>query len=68
MDEGKEADVIFLDFTKAFDTIPLGILLDKLSKCETNRFMLNGVINSLDGRAKSVVANGAISDWCASVF
>jgi len=31
VDEGKAVDVVYLDFSKAFDTIPLSILLEKLA-------------------------------------
>ena len=44
MDDRKVLDVDFGDFRKAFD-IPHGTLLDKLSNCEINRFMLHRLMN-----------------------
>lgn len=40
VDEGKTVDIIFLYFSKALITILHSVLLDKLSNCEINRFML----------------------------
>ncbi|GAB0208768.1 hypothetical protein GRJ2_003342500 [Grus japonensis] len=63
VDEGKVVDVVFLDFSKAFDTVPHSILLDKLSNCGMSGFTVRWVKNWLKGRAQRVVVNGATSGW-----
>ncbi|KAK4822655.1 hypothetical protein QYF61_018607 [Mycteria americana] len=63
VDEGKVVDVVFLDFSKACDTVPHSILLDKLSNCEMSRFMVRLVKNWRNGRAQRVVLNGATCGW-----
>jgi len=63
VDEGKVVDVVFLDFSKAFDTVPHSILLDTLSNCGMSRFTVHWVKNWLKGRAQRVVVNGATSGW-----
>ena len=65
MDEGKAVAVVILDFSKAFDTVPHSILLDKLSNCGMSRFTVRWVKNWLNGRAQRVVVNGATSGWQA---
>lgn len=60
VDEGKAADIIFLDFSKAFDTVSRSILLDKVSNCEINRITLCWVMSWLSG---SSAANRATSGW-----
>ncbi|KAK4811088.1 hypothetical protein QYF61_016374 [Mycteria americana] len=61
VDEGKVVDVVFLDFSKAFDAVPHSILLDKLSNWDMSRYTVRWVNNWLKGRAQRVVLNGATS-------
>lgn len=51
VDEGEMAYVIFLNPCKPFGTIPHSILLDRLSDCDTKRYIVHGVMNWLDGGA-----------------
>ncbi|GAB0182404.1 oxygen-regulated protein 1 [Grus japonensis] len=61
MDEGKAVDVVYLDFSKAFDGISHSILLEKLAAHGLNRRTLCWVKNWLDGWAQRVVVNGVKS-------
>ena len=63
VDEGKAVDVVFPDFSKAFDTVPHSILLEVLSNCGMSGFMVRWVKNWLKGRAQRVIAHGAASGW-----
>ena len=62
-DEGKAVDVVYLDFSKAFDTVSHGLLLQKLAVCGLDRYTLGWVRNWLEGRAQRVVVNGIKSSW-----
>ncbi|KAJ7424662.1 hypothetical protein BTVI_05707 [Pitangus sulphuratus] len=57
VDEGKAVDVVYLDFSKAFDTFSHRIPLEKLATCGLDRG------TTLDGWEQRVVVNGAISSW-----
>jgi len=63
VDEGKAVDVVYLDFSKAFDTVSHSILLQKLAVRGLDRYTLGWVRNWLEGRAQRVVVNGAKSGW-----
>ncbi|KAK4823624.1 hypothetical protein QYF61_004357 [Mycteria americana] len=63
VDEGKAVDVVYLDFSKAFDTISHSILLEKLAAHGLDGCTLCWVKNRLDGRAQRVVVNGVYSSW-----
>ena len=51
VDEGKAVDVVYLDFSKAFDTVSHSILLQKLADRGLDRYILRWVRNWLEGRA-----------------
>ncbi|GAB0207809.1 mitochondrial enolase superfamily member 1 [Grus japonensis] len=63
VDEGRAVDVVYLDFSKAFDTISHNILIDKLRKCGSDEWTVRWVENWLNGRAQRVVISGAESSW-----
>jgi len=64
VDEGKAADVIYLDFSKAFDTGLHSILLEKLGAAHgLDGCTLHWIKNRLNGRAQGVVVNGVKSSW-----
>ena len=61
VDEGKAVNVVYLDFSKAFDTVPHNILMDKLAGLDG--CMLCWVKHWLDGWAQRVVVSGVKSSW-----
>uniref|UniRef100_A0A8B9V0B7 Reverse transcriptase domain-containing protein n=1 Tax=Anas zonorhyncha TaxID=75864 RepID=A0A8B9V0B7_9AVES len=63
VDEGRVVDVIYLDFSKAFDTVSHDILLAKLRKCGIDEWTVRWVENWLTGQAQRVVISGTESGW-----
>ncbi|KAF4795891.1 hypothetical protein TURU_089436 [Turdus rufiventris] len=63
VDAGKAEDVVYLDFSKAFDTVSHSILLEKLAVHGLDRSTLCWVKNRLDGWVQRKVVNGAASSW-----
>ncbi|KAK4824935.1 LOW QUALITY PROTEIN: hypothetical protein QYF61_021555 [Mycteria americana] len=63
VDKGKAVDVVYLDFSKAFDTISHSILLEKLAAHGLDGRMLPWVKHWLDGQAQRVVVKGFKSSW-----
>ncbi|PKU45306.1 rna-directed dna polymerase from mobile element jockey-like [Limosa lapponica baueri] len=63
VDKGKAVDVVYLDFSKAFDAISDSILLEKLAACALDGCTLHWVKNGLNVRAQRVAVNGVKSSW-----
>ena len=61
--EGKAVDVVYLDFSKAFDTVSHSILLQKLAVCGLDRYTLAWVRSLLEGQAQRAVVYGVKSSW-----
>ncbi|CAM4650280.1 unnamed protein product [Caretta caretta] len=63
VDEGKAVDVLFLDFSKAFDTVSHSILANKLRKYGLDEWTIRWIESWLDCRAQRVMINGSMSSW-----
>jgi hypothetical protein len=63
IDSELETDVIYLDFAKAFDTVPHRRLLFKLRKAGIRGKVLNWIESFLDKRRQKVVLRNGSSSW-----
>ncbi|KAJ8027731.1 RNA-directed DNA polymerase from mobile element jockey [Holothuria leucospilota] len=63
LDCGHSVDVIYLDFSKAFDKVPLGRLMVKLHRLGIKGSCADWINSWLNGRSQRVVVNGNFSSW-----
>ncbi|CAM5151147.1 unnamed protein product [Eretmochelys imbricata] len=63
LDKGNAVDLIYLDFSKASDTMPHGELLVKLEKMGINMKIERWIRNWLTGRLQWVLSKGELSGW-----
>ena len=61
VDAGRAVDVVYLDFSKAFDTVSHNILLGKLSKCGLDEWSVKWIENWLNGRTHRGLSSAALS-------
>ncbi|CAM4572670.1 unnamed protein product [Caretta caretta] len=65
VDEGKAVDMLFLDFSKAFDTVSHSILASKIKKYRLDEWTIRWIEIWRDHGAQRVVINGSMSSWQA---
>jgi len=58
--EGRAVEVVYINFSKAFDTVSHKILLGNLRKCGLDEWLLRWIENWLNGRTQRVVISSAI--------
>ncbi|GAB0204749.1 mitochondrial enolase superfamily member 1 [Grus japonensis] len=61
--EGRAVDIVYPDFSKAFDTISNNTLISKLRKCVLDEWTVRWVQNRLNDRGPRFVISGAESSW-----
>lgn len=65
LDRGEPVDVVYMDFQKAFDSVPHQRLLAKLDAYGIGGKLKNWLGSFLTGRSQRVAVNGRVSDWTA---
>ncbi len=63
LDRGDSLDVVYLDFAKAFDSVPHERLLRKLRAFGINQQIIKWSESFLTGRKQRVLVNGSESAW-----
>jgi len=63
VDEGRAMDVVYLNFSKAFDTVSHNIHIGKLGKCGLDEWPVRWIENWLNGRTQKVVMSGNEFSW-----
>ena len=65
VDQGYGVDIAYLDFSKAFDSVPHLRLIQKLASYGFSGKLLLWLRGFLSNRYQRVILNGSFSSWCA---
>ena len=63
LDSNQPIDLVYLDFSKAFDKVAHQYLLEKLKAIGISGKLLTWITNWLSNRRQRVLINGKFSDW-----
>ena len=63
LDEGLYIDYIYMDFQKAFDTVPHKSLIEKIKNYGIDGPIIKWIENFLENRTQRVMVNGSGSKW-----
>ena len=63
LEKGKQIDTIYMDFKKAFDTVPHRRLIGKLKSYHISAELTRWIENFLEEREQHVGINGKVSRW-----
>jgi len=63
VDEGRAVDVVYLNYSKAFDMVSHNILIGKLRKRGLEEWTVRWIENWLNGRAQRVAISNTESSW-----
>lgn len=58
MDQGKALHIVYLDFSRAFNTVSGNILIDNLKKYDLDKWIVKLVENEFKGWAQMAVNSG----------
>ncbi|GAB0203975.1 mitochondrial enolase superfamily member 1 [Grus japonensis] len=61
--EGRAVDIVYLDFSKAFDTVSHNTFISKLRKRGLDEWTVRWVENWRNGRAQRIVISSTESSW-----
>ncbi|KAK4830388.1 hypothetical protein QYF61_010899 [Mycteria americana] len=63
VDVGRAVDIVYLDFSRAFDKVSHSLLLEKLMRYGLDKWSVGWFGNGLTGRTQRVVVNSSFSNW-----
>lgn len=61
MEKGRQIDAVYVDFAKAFDTVPHNLVIAKMARIGFPRWITEWIASYLSGRSAFVVVNSARS-------